>query len=390
MAQGHIRKRGENTYQIIYPLGRGPDGKKKYGSETIKGTLKDAQVRRAQIIAGLDSGDFVHSGKGTIGDYLLRWLAEIKSSIRPKTYRSYEQITRLYLIPHIGAIQLGKLSPLHVQAMYRKLLEEGRAGKTATGNAGEGLSPTTVRVIHRTLKSALAKAVEWGLIAKSPADRVEQPAKVTKDPKTLTPEEAVRFLEATKPTGRYSLYLAALTTGMRQGELLGLRWSDVNLEKGIATVTQQLISAGEEPVFGEPKTKHGNRIVILSKNLVKALAEDWSNEAAARHLPGSTCGKYDLVWHVVNGNPISARNLDRQFKSVLQKSGCPDIRFHDLRHTHATMLLESGVHPKIVQERLGHSDIAVTLNTYSHVMPILQGIAADQIDSILEPKKKQG
>lgn len=385
--RGHIRERGPNTWQLIWYAGRKPDGRPDYHSCTVHGSKEAAEGKLATILASIYTGEYVAPAKETVGQYLNRWLEEIRPSVRPKTWAWYKMQCQLYLIPNLGQIPLQKLAPLHIQSLYRKLLESGRTGDTSTGKKGQGLSPAAVRGVHRTLRRALGLAVKWGLLVRNPAEAVEQPKRAKAEQKTLAPEEIARLLDASKKTERYSFYLAAVTTGMREGELLGLRWQDVDLERGTATVKQQLSRAGEHPSFSEPKTAHGARIVSLPESLVVALRKAKSVEEEERKAYGKDYQNYDLVWHVPGGRPINPRNLNRQFKSLLKKAGLPDMRFHDLRHTHATILLQAGTHPKVVQERLGHSQIAVTMDTYSHVIPALQTQAAQDIDKLLFGKR---
>lgn len=207
-------------------------------------------------------------------------------------------------------------------------------------------------------------------------ERVDPPKAPKREISPLTAEQVIRLLKVSKSTGRYSLYLAAVVTGMRQSELLGLRWSDVDLDRCTITITGTLNRQGERD---STKTAAGTRQVSIPQRLADELRQIQPEN------PGD-----QLVWQTSNGTPISHRNLLRQFKNLLQKAGLPEtVRFHDLRHTSATLLLSAGVHPKVVQERLGHSRINVTLDTYSHVMPELQRQAAEQLDALLSPESNE-
>lgn len=366
---GHIRQRGPGTYQLIYFIGRKPNGKPEYKSETVKGTREEAEARMTAIEHSMNIGEYVPPAKQTVEQYMTTWLDEIKPTVRPKTWTWYEYINRIHITPNLGQSKLSKLTPLQIQTVYRELLE--------------GHSASTVRGVHRTLRAALGQAVKWGLIARNPAEQVDQPKAEKTEQRTLTAEEIDKLLLASVDTGRYSLYLAAVTTGMREGELLGLRWQDVDLDHGIITVKQQLSKAGVNPEFGPVKTGAGRRRIIVPESLSAALKDHRKEQEKERELYGKEYKDYDLVWAILGGGPISARNLIRQFKGLLSKAKLPDIRFHDLRHTHATLLLEAGVHPKVVQERLGHSAINVTMDIYSHVLPDMQQGAASAIDNIL-------
>lgn len=366
---GHIRQRGPGTYQLIYYVGRDANGKDKYKSETVKGERKDAEDRLLEIEHKLNTGEFVPPGKETVEQFMATWLEEIKPTIRPKTHTWYKGMVDNHITPAMGKAKLSKITPLQIQAVYRNLLDE--------------LSPSTVKGVHRTLRAAFGQAVKWGLIAKNPVDQVDPPKVEKKEYRTLTAEEIDKLLLASVPTGRYSLYLAAVTTGMRQGELLGLRWRDIDIDKGIIIVRQQLARSWGEPEFGPVKTDSGRRVVAMPESLITALKDHRQMQQRERELYGAEYKDYDLVWAVLGGGPISSRNLNRQFKTLLKKANLPDIRFHDLRHTHATLLLEAGIHPKVVQERLGHSAISVTMDIYSHVKPNIQKEAAAAIDKAL-------
>lgn len=382
--RGHIRTRGENTHQLIYYVGRKPDGRPDYRSTTFHGSKRDAEIHLANIISSIGKGEYAAPTKETVGQFLNRWLEAIQPPvIEEKTWKWYKTNCKMHLIPKLGHIQLAKLTPLQIQAAYRELLDGGRAAKSQGGEPGDPLSPNTVRGIHRTMHRALGQAVEWGLLAQNPAAKVKQPKEVKTDRRVLIPEEAARLLDVSHPTGRYSLYLAAITSGLRQGELLGLRWRDVDLDRGVATVRQELKKAGKNPQFKPPKTPSSFRAVSLPQSLVAALRELRRQQEEERELFGASYRDYDLIWTVPGGGPISPRNLDRQLKSLLRKAGLPDMRFHDLRHTHTSLLARAGVHPKVAQERVGHAQSTLTMDIYTHTTAGMQEAAAAAIDKLL-------
>lgn len=361
--RGHIRKRGENTYQLIWYMGRGEDDRKKYSSKTVHGTKRLAQEELNRILAQIADDDYTMPTSITVTDYFDRWLSEVRLSLKESTLSWYESVWRKHIIPEIGGIELRKLSPLHIQTLYRRLAEKG-------------VSPPTIHAAHRAIGRPLSRAVKWRLIPRSPLERVDPPKAPKREISPLTAEQVMRLLKVSKGTGRYSLYLAAVVTGMRQSELLGLRWSDVDLDRCTITITGTLNRQGERD---STKTAAGTRQVSIPQRLADELRQIQPEN------PGD-----QLVWQTSNGTPISHRNLLRQFKNLLQKAGLPEtVRFHDLRHTSATLLLSAGVHPKVVQERLGHSRINVTLDTYSHVMPELQRQAAEQLDALLSPESNE-
>jgi integrase len=312
----------------------------------------------------------------TVGQFLHRWLEDsAKLTLRPSTFSSYESLVRVHMIPTLGRIQLAKLTPLHLQNLYKSKLEAG-------------LSPRTTRYIHAVIHRALKQALKWGLVSRNPADAVDPPTPAKKEIKVLTAEEAQMLLAASVGDRFHALYVLALTTGMRQGELLGLQWQDVDLRRSTLHVRRTLTElydkrADDGPrvtlATGEPKTSRSRRTIVLPPMAVKALIEQ------RKRLMAEGLSASEWVFPDTTGGPVRKQNLVRRsFKPILQKAGLPDIRFHDLRHTAATLLLAAGEHPKIVQERLGHSQIALTMDTYSHVLPSMQKAAADRVQAILE------
>lgn len=355
--RGHIRKRGEESWELRWYVGRGPDGKKKYKTKTVRGRKSDAQKELNRILTETARGTYVEPTKMTVAEYVQRWLEDIRGTIKDRTHEWYATIMVKHVLPRIGHVALAKLTPLDVQDLYRQLLDAD-------------VSPARVNACHRTLKCCLNQAVRWELIARNPASLAEPPRPPKREVRTLTPKQVRKLLDAARPTGQVSLYMAAVATGMRLGELLALRWQDVDLKGCVISVTGSLDLHGHRDTT---KTDSGFRRIAIPKALVDEI------DCLPRN------GEY--VWCTPEGKPLSHWNLNRQFKGLLTKAGLPDIRFHDLRHTHATVLLSQSTHPKVVQERLGHSSINVTMDIYSHVMPDIQRKAADQIGKALGLEK---
>jgi integrase len=385
---GTVRKRGD-SWQWQYFAGRGADGKPKYKSMSVKCSIcpteKDAEKYFNKIAAKMTVGKYVAPGKETVAQFMERFLESASVSVKYKTYKSYALNVRLYINPHIGHILLSKLTPLDIQKLYANLLKSGRTGKTATGSPGEGLSNDTVNGVYRVLKRALNLAVDLEMLSENPVLKTNPPGTIDKDYQILDESQAVNFLKETKKAGLLSFYLASISTGMRQGELLGLRWQDIDLENGIIHVRQQLLRGGLNPVFGTPKSKRRMMVPIpMTPLLVSLLKEEYALELEQRQLYGSQYRNYDLVWHVAGGGPYIARNVTRRFKSLLKQAGLPeDVRFHDLRHTCATMLLGAGVSPALVQDLLGHADIRTTMR-YSHTDKFISRQTADNMQEILK------
>jgi integrase len=327
------------------------------------------QATRSQIEQGLT----FMGAKTTLAEFLEEWLGGYKQSVRSKTYFQYVQICHQHIYPSIGAIKLKDLRPDQIQTFYNSKI------------AG-GTSPRTVLVVHAVLHRGLNFALKWGLIGRNPAQAVTRPKFKRPEMKTLSDSQARAFLSACKGSRNEALFWLAITTGMRQGEILGLKWSDLDWRTKQLKIQRQLQRLKNEgQVFSEPKSAAGKRSIMLSSTMVEILREHLGHQQQERQTAGPNWQENDLIFPSIIGTPLDHRNLFRDFKELLKAAGLPNIRFHDLRHTAATLMLQQGIHPKVVQERLGHSDISLTLNTYSHVLPSMQEEAAEKMDEILVP-----
>lgn len=337
------------------------------------GSRADARdwLARAQKI--IQDGLPVETSQITVAAYLDRWLRDVVAHrVRPRTLESYEYIVRVHLTPALGAVRLAQLRPDHIQRL-------------CTDATAAGLSSRTVQYIHAVLSRALKQAVRWGLIPRNVCDLTDPPRVRRHEMKTLTPDQARAFLDHVRRDRLYALYLLAITTGMRQGELLGLRWSDVDLAHGRLQVTHSLQSLGGKGMqLSEPKSDAGRRSIILTPVAISALRDHRKAQLEERLRAGGRWRDHDLVFCTANGTPISRHNLRRSFLLHLAHAGLPTIRFHDLRHTAATLMLSQGTHPKVVQEMLGHSQISLTLDTYSHVLPTMQHEAVERMQKLLD------
>lgn len=384
--RGHIVKRYENSWTIVGDLGRDPvSGKRKQQWISVKGTKKDAERRLTELLHSLETGQWVKPEHLTVGDFLERWLKDYAfTHVRPRTFTRYKTIIERHIIPALGRILLTQLTAAHVQECYAKWLQEGRMdGK------GSGLSAKTVLQHHRVLSQALSHAVKWNLLARNVAQAVEPPRPVVKALRVLDGRAVQAFLEACKGTVYFPLFHLDIYTGLRRSELLGLRWRDVNLDMACLSVVQSMHRlAGGKVVFLEPKTARGRRQVALSPNPVLALRSYRETQEAMCADLGRTFSDNDLVFCNPDGAPFHPDTVSRAFQRIARNAGFDGVRLHDLRHTHATLMLQQGVHPKIVQERLGHATIAVTLDIYSHVLPGLQEAAALQFEEGLTGVKK--
>jgi|HubBroStandDraft_6_1064221.scaffolds.fasta_scaffold00365_17 integrase len=333
-------------------------------------TDKDAaRALRAATTARDDGKPAPHGGE-TVGAFLLTWLESARSTIRSGTWRRYEQLTRLYLVPTLGRGRLIALGPQHVAKLYRDLL------------AG-GMSPANVHYVHRTLRRALGQAERWKLVSSNAAAVVTPPRAEQREMHTLTAEQVRRLLEVAPDRDR-PLYLLAVSTGMRQGELLALRWADVDLNGGSLRVVATLHHlSGEAATFDAPKTARSRRRVELSESVVVALSTHKVATIEERWRSGQLWQDHNLVFPNLLGRPRGPSNVSRDLHQVLERAGLPRIRFHDLRHTAATLMLGRGVHPKLVSDMLGHASIGITLDTYSHSLPSMHREAAQVMEALL-------
>lgn len=354
-----------------------PDGTRKvfYGKKQLEVLEKLAQaksdLRRGQLAVGSNT---------TVQEYLEDWLENIhKPTIRLSTYLDYRKVLKNYLVPGLGKVKLHKLAPQQVQVFY-------------TRKINEGLAPKTVRNMHGVLHKALDIAVKWGILPRNVCDAVTPPRVPRKEQTVLTKDQAHTLLEELKAHRLEALLTLAITSGMREGELLTLRWQDINLEDCSLQVKRAVsYLKGYGYVESEPKTTKGRRSIKLPIFVVDILIRHKIQQEAQRREVGSAWIEKDLVFTNAQGYFYSASTLRKVFRRFLVSIGLPHMRFHDLRHSAATILLAMNVHPKVVQEILGHSQIAVTLDVYSHALPSMQEGVTKQWDSEFgEPVKKRG
>jgi integrase len=368
-------KRTENTrtntvtWSTVVDLGIDPaTGKRK--QKRISGkTRKDVERKAAEAIHRAETG-FVDAKNASVNDLFDHWLDTSAPTLRPATLRRYRDLARLHIVSHIGGVKLSRLTPGDVQRLYARLLET--------------LSSTSVRHIHNLLHTALSDAVKWGWLARNVCDAVDAPRRNRSEMTVWSTAEVGRFLAAADGDDLEALFRLALTTGMRRGELLGLKWADIDFDAGALSVRRSLHRGDTARLIeAEPKTQAGRRRVTLPAATVESLRRHRTAQLEYRLSIGPVYDDHDYVFVNETGGYIHPNTLNRRFAQLTAKAGLPAIRFHDLRHTSATMLLAAGVHPKIVQERLGHTDIAMTLNRYSHVTMDMQQAAADAIENAL-------
>jgi integrase len=360
-------------------MGKDSTGKYRFHSETVRGTKKDAEKHLSEMFGKLDKGTFIKPTKTTLSEYLERWLTDyVKPNLGPRTYEGYESIIRCHLTPDLGHIQLMQLKPQHLQKYYAMKLAGVRQDRK------DSLTQTTVSHHHTCLHRALKMAVRWGLLTNNPADAVTPPRPQHTDMKTMNEDELQIFLATAKKTPYYTMFYTVLFTGMRRSELLALRWSDVDLLMCEISVTQTLHHLrGGSMVFRQPKTAKGRRMIALSPSLALVLKGHKEKLAAERIMVGAKLKETDLVFGTPEGKPLLPDSISNAWARIVKRAGLSHFRLHDARHTHASLLLKQGAHPKVVQERLGHATISTTLDLYSHVAPGLQEAAAAGFDEVL-------
>jgi integrase len=354
--EGSITKRADGRYMARYTV-QAPAGAKR---RTIYGkTRAEVAEKLTKAMADRDGGLIFDAGALTVGEYVARWLSDsVRGTVRVSTFERHEQIIRAHLTPALGRLKLKSLTPAHVRGLISEKLDTG-------------LSPATVRKIHSILHKALSQAVSDGLVPRNAAD-VKAPRPTPDEMRPLSESEARAFLDRARGDRFEALYVLAITTGLRRGELLGLRWDDADLGEagGTLRVGRALVREGGRHTLGEIKTKRGRRRVNLTPRTVSALKSHRKRQLEQRIKLAGHHEDHGLIFSSEIGTPINPENLvKRSFKPLLKQAGLPEIRFHDLRHTCATLLLGRGVHPKMVQELLGHATIAMTLDTYSHYLP---------------------
>ena len=370
---GDIQRRGK-SWSVMVDMPPDPVTSARRQKRITARTKNEVEILRAQFITSVSQGGFAEADakKMKVSEYLTRWAATLDRSVRPTTVKRYTDMVEKHANPIIGTIQLAKLSPLDVQRLYADRL-------------AANLSPTTVALLHNILHKALKQAVRWGLLTRNVTEAVDPPRQATPEYVTWNQEQASAFLAVADKNDLAALWRLALLTGMRRGEALGLKWEDVDLVRGVLAVRRTLSrGTGGAYTFGIPKTAHGRRSIALPKSVVDSLKKHKARQAEHRLKLGEGYSKLDMVFADALGEPLHPNTLAYQFKKLQERARVPKIRIHDLRHTSATLMLANGEHPKIVQERLGHADVSMTLNRYSHVTMDMQRDAADRLDKLVD------
>lgn len=356
-----------------YTAGHGPDTGKAIYRNVLGRTQAEVREKLKAAIGEAQGLDAAKTGKYTVGQWMDVWYENYaKIKVRPSSHQTYRGYIENHIKPNIGSMPLNKLSSLELQKFYKKLLNRGRVTRLEAKNQPKGLSPKTVRNIHQILESAMKLAQEQKLIIKDPTAGCALPKVEKKEMKTLPVEQLASFLREARESGVFELYYLDLATGLRRGELLGLKWTDIDLEKGELQVKRQVVRIEGKIVEAPLKTKNAYRTLPLAEDVTAILKQQRKK-----------AGNSPWVFPSPNGGPISPDSVLRKLHGVLKRAGLPQVRFHDLRHTFATLALQNGVDIKTVSGMLGHYSAGFTLDTYAHVTTAAQKEAARTMEKVL-------
>jgi integrase len=370
------RPKGSNRWSIILEIRDDATGKRKRRWHSFTGTKRQAQDECARLITQLKEGNALEPNKATVAQFLGRWLDHVKTQVSPKSHERYAGIVDQNLIPALGAVRLNKLRPVQISTAYSQALSNGRR------DGAGGLSPRTVGHMHRVLKQALGQAVKWKELTHNPADAVDPPRVDWKPMQTYDLPQTVEVIEAVRETPLLIPAVLAVLCGLRRGEICALRWRNVDLNAASISIVESLEQTKAGLRFKSPKSGKG-RTVALSATVVDELRAHRVRRAQDLLRLGVGLSDDDLVLGHADGSIVSPIYISQLWARSIKKTRLARLRFHDLRHAHATHLLANGVHPKVASERLGHSKVGITLDLYSHVIPGMQEDAAAMIDSAL-------
>ena len=374
--KGHIRERSPGKWAIVVDVKDSSTGERKRKWHSFSGTKREAQVESARLISEIKGGVYINPDKTTLTTFFERWLKHVKPGVAPKTYERYEEIVMKSIAPKIGDITLAKLKTERIDRAFSEALTSGR--RDGTG----GLSPRTVHHMRRVLIKALNQAVTWDLLAKNPAQATKSPKVEKKTMMAYDVTQTAVLLGALRPTRIFMPVVLAVMCGLRRGEILALRWKHVDLDNASLSIMESAEQTENGVRYKEPKAGR-SRTVALSETVVEELRKHRAKQAEEQLKLGIRIEGDSFIVAQADSRPLQPRSLSHEWVRVIEKVKLPRIRFHDLRHTHASQLLSAGVHPKIASERLGHSNIGITLDLYSHVMPGMQADAAEQVDAAI-------
>ena len=373
-----IKADGSKSYQVRIQVGRKPDGKPNYIIRTFD-KKSDAVKFKTKTLRDRDEGLAVVPEKITVDEYLDRWLEAAKRNrVKENTFESYERTLELYVRPYIGPRRLDQVTALEIQTLLTQLSDKG-------------LSPRTARYAYGLLVDALGQAVKWGMLPRNVATNVEPPRQKRTEMQALNEDQVQAFLDGIQGAKHEVLFRFLLYTGLRPSEAFGLKWSDVDLSRGVIEVRRTLTRTSDGWFLGDTKTKAARRSIPITEWMIQLLTEHRRRQSEERMKIADVWQDHSFVFADEIGGPLRRENvLNRHLRPALRKAGLPDtLRLYDLRHTCATLMLSQNLNPKVAAERLGHSTVKITLDTYSHVTPTMQQEASEKLDAILgngEPK----
>lgn len=361
----------KNGWRYRVEVGIDPGtGKRKWATKGRFKTRRDAQKALNELLVEADQGIDVQRSNTLLGDYLDEWIEGVEGDLRPTTVNGYRRAV-IRLKGKLAFVKLQELTPLGVEKAYRSMLKEG-------------LAPKTIRNTHMVLRRALADAERLGLIVRNAAASARPPSPVHHEQETWTAEELNTFFSTAFDHRLFASFVLGATTGMRRGEVLGLFWRDLDLETGRLAVVHTITTVNGKAIESTTKTKKSRRRVSLDSVTLDVLRAHRERQELERKDVGSAWHDTGLVFTREDGTALHPDGYSHMFTGLVRKAGVTPIRLHDLRHTHATLALEAGVHPKIVSERLGHATVGITLDLYSHVTPSMDGEAAEKVASLLQ------
>jgi integrase len=374
--RGHIRERSPGRWAIVLDVRDPASGKRKRRWYSFAGTKREAQKECARLITEMERGTYVEPTRETVANFLERWIEHMQGQVSPRSHERYAELCCKNIVPLLGGLTLAKLQPAQISQAYAKALTNGRR------DGKGGLSARTVTHMHRVLREALQQALRWQLLARNPADAVKPPKVEHQQMRVLGADAAIDLIEAARGTSLFVPILLGVRCGMRRGEVVALRWRNVDLDRGQISV----VASAEQTDRGvrEKETKSGKgRTIVLSATEVEDLRAHRRKQAEGLLALGVRLTDDHHVVAREDGQPLQPRSLTHAFVKFARRQGV-QIRLHDLRHSHATHMLAAGVHPKIAQERLGHSSVGITLDLYSHVLPGMQAEAVSRVDAVLQ------
>ena len=375
--RGHIRERSPGHWAIILEQRDSSTGKRKRKWHSFEGTKREAQVECARLISQMKGGTYLEPAKTTVAQFLDRWLDHTRSQVSPRSHERYCELARKNISPLLGAVFLSNLRPAQISAAYSKALTEGRR------DGGGGLSPRSVHHMHRVLKQALGQAVRWDILNRNPAEAVDPPKVERSLMQTYDINQTAELIEMMRETRMLMPVLLAVLNGLRRGELAALRWRNVDLVAGQMAIVESAEETATGVRYKEPKSGRA-RTVALSLIMIEELRAHRVRQAQELLKLGARVTDDTFVVAQADGSPLKPTSITHEWVRLLANTTLPRIRFHNLRHAHATHLLANGVHPKVASERLGHSKVGITRDLYSHVLPGMQADAVVRVDDALQ------